>query len=151
MADRFAKVYFDRYVTKPGIPAPVNAYVGRERVMYDEFELSSVLAVGDKIKVGRLPKGARVLDCKVAYDALGGTAQFDLGYLYLDTDPALVSDDNAFIDSQVGTASGSKRMDPAIVGFGQIMLAEADLELTFDVASANAVGKIRTHVTYVID
>ncbi len=43
---------------------------GRVKVMSDSFALSADLAAADIIMVGRLPKGARVIDVRVVFPDL---------------------------------------------------------------------------------
>lgn len=159
MATKYGSKFNSRFQVKPAALAEVNAYGGRVRAMYDEYELpGAVLAAGDKVKVGRLPKGARVIDAKMAFDDMGTTGVFDLGYQYVksngENDSSLTSDDNAFLDAvDVNTAAGMASMESEgnIVGFGKEMEGDADVEITVDTASTATTGKIRTLVLYVLD
>ena len=55
---------------------------GKIRSMFDIFELTADLGVGDQIFMGGpLQEGSVLVDCKVSSDALGGSATVNVGWL----------------------------------------------------------------------
>ena len=63
-------VNFTNITADPIVNADSGEWSGKLRVQYDTYEASS-LASGSDISVARLPKGAKVYDIVVHFDALG--------------------------------------------------------------------------------
>ena len=58
---------------KPTERADVTEMHGRVRTSYDSKTLTSELAIGDKLEMGNLPRGAKLLGVKIKHDDLGTT------------------------------------------------------------------------------
>lgn len=135
----------------PSEKVDVSSFHGRVRWVYDEYDAPGAIALNDEIVLGRLPKGAKIVEAILAFDDLGTVGELDLGYKYDDAD--LTSDPNAFLDDvDVNAAAGTVKMsDQAnMVGFGIEMEGEADVVATA-VAATDAAGKIRCAIAYVLD
>jgi hypothetical protein len=66
---------------------------GKILTHYDEYVFpANIFALGDKIKLGKIPKGAKVKAVTVVSGDLGTTGKFKLGYAVTDAD---VSDQTA--------------------------------------------------------
>lgn len=148
--------YTDRFSDLPAELPKANSWGGRVRCMSDSYA-AGVLSVGDKIKMGRLPKGARIVEAIFACTDLGTTGQVDLGYQYVKEDGSndsdYVSDDNAFlnaVDVNAKADSFSMSDQDNMVGFLLELSSQADVEVTVDTAT-DAAGTIKVAVFYVLD
>ena len=71
-------VNFTNITATPVVKADSSEWHGNIRVQYDSYEASS-LASGSDISVARLPKGAKVYDIIVHFDALGSSSTVSVG------------------------------------------------------------------------
>ena len=111
------------------------------RVQYDTYEASS-LASGSDISVARLPKGAKVYDIVVHFDALGGSTTISVG----DSGAAA-----RYIAATSTSSAGQMSMsqEGAIAGVGYENTAETDVLLTTGGGSIS--GTIKCVVMYVVE
>jgi hypothetical protein len=144
--------YTKAFVTVPSEKVDVSHQHGRVRVSYDEIDLSSVIALNEKVYLGRLPKGAKVVEAILAFPDLGTAGVCDLGYKY--DDASLTSDPDAFLSGvDVNTAADTVKMSDQnnMVGFGVEMAGEASVILTATTATTAITGKVKVAVHYVVD
>jgi hypothetical protein len=115
----------------------VGAWDGKVRVQFDTYEAASV-ADGTLIRIGKIPKGGRLLDVKVAHDDLGATA----ARLAVQTEGGSAEEIHADADvSSAGEFRGVK------VGWlGKKMTA--DTVIVLEVEGAAITGTIETAVLY---
>ena len=108
-------VNFTNITADPIVNADSGEWSGKLRVQYDTYEASS-LASGSDISVARLPKGAKVYDIVVHFDALGGSSTVSVG----DSDAAA-----RYIAATSTASAGQMSMsqEGAIDGFGVLSLA----------------------------
>ncbi len=151
MASVYGVEYTNVYVDVPSEKAKINSVGGNLRVVSDTYTLTADLASGDKIYMGKLPKGARVINVYCSFadlDASGGT--IDIGYEYADS--ALTDDPDAFgVDIDVATAAASYSMASEGVnlpGFLYETTGEADLIITTDGDTDATSGAIKLCVIY---
>ena len=125
----------------PAALPEVNAWHGRMRVQYDEYE-AAALAASSTIAMARLPRGARILDLVVHHDALGADTTLSVGTAGL---PAL------FVTAQATSSAGTivQSIDGEIAGFGHVFDATTDVVLSL--AGGAATGTIRSAVFYAVD
>ncbi len=153
MASKYGLAYTDKFQTVPSVAIAANKYGGRVHVCYDTYALAGDLATTDKIYMGKLPKGARVIDAILAFDDLdasGGT--LDVGYEYNAVgESALVDDPNAFLDAVDVTSAGTVGMieQANMVGFGYQVLGDADIVVTPSADTDATTGTIKLAVYYV--
>jgi len=136
--------------TKADDPKPENILSpgtlgGNVKVMIDQYEASS-LSSGDVIKLGRkLPKGAKVVEVIMAYDALGGSTTMKVG-------DAEVTD--RYITAVSTASAGFTRMN-AVDGLGYVTdeseSATLDTELQATLGGASATGTINFVVMYTFE
>ena len=69
---------FTNITADPIVKIDRGEWSGKMRVKYDTYEASS-LASGSDISIARLPKGAKVYDIVVHFDALGGSTTISVG------------------------------------------------------------------------
>ena len=78
MADKYA-VNYAKLVATPQPSAIPPDYRGRQRPIYDEYTVVAGDVVNDRVFVGYLEPGDKVIDGYIDTDALGGTATLILG------------------------------------------------------------------------
>jgi len=133
-------VNFTNITADPVVNADSGEWSGKLRVQYDTYEASSLAAASD-ISVARLPKGAKVYDIVVHFDALGSGTSLKVG----DS-----SDDDRYIAATVTTSAGQMSMsqEGAIAGFGYEQPSETDIILT---NAGTATGTIKCAVFYTVE
>ena len=134
-------VNFTNITADPIVNADSGEWSGKLRVQYDTYEASS-LASGSDISVARLPKGAKVYDIVVHFDALGGSSTVSVG----DSDAAA-----RYIAATSVSSAGQMSMsqEGAIDGVGYEQTAETDILLT--TGSAAITGTIKCAVFYTVE
>lgn len=149
MAAKYGKNFTDAHVNEPVKPYEQGELAGRVRMLYDEYDLSAVLALNDTIDIGYLPKGARIVGAWIAIPASLGTGGIlDLGWAANGVESA---DADGLIDgADAGGQAVFKAMSSepgALVKFS----AETLIQLKCDEASSLSAGKIKAAVLYVMD
>lgn len=151
MASLYGLEYTNVTQDVPSEKAPINKWGGNIRCMYDTYAISADVASGDKLYMGKLPKGARVLDVILAFadlDGSGGT--LDVGYEYNATGNTLTDDLDAFLADVDVTSAGTVGMieQGNMVGFGYEIEGDADIVITFDGDTDATSGTIKLLVLY---
>lgn len=153
MASKYGVEYTNVTQDVPSEKAPANKWHARLRCVYDSYALSADLASGDKIYLGKLPKGARVIDVLCSFtdlDASGGT--IDIGYEYNATaDSSLTDDLDAFgVDVDVSAAASYSMASEGanLAGFGYEIEGDADVVVTIDGDTDATTGTIKLCVIY---
>lgn len=152
MASKYGVEYTNVTQDVPSEKAPANKWNSRVRCMYDTYALSADLASGDKIYLGKLKKGDRVLDVIVAFadlDGSGGT--IDVGYEYNAVGESSLTDDpDAFLADVDVTSAGTVGMieQGNMVGFGYEIEGDADIVITTDGDTDATSGTIKLLVIY---
>jgi hypothetical protein len=148
MATVYGKNFGNAYNAKPAVNYPPGEFNGLPHVIYDEYTLLADAGNGDIVKMGRLPKGARIIGAKVIGPDLGGTGTLNLGHT---TDGVLSAQAAGFI-SGADSSGQAFAVSGAGVSLGQKLSAEVDIELTFVGVTASATGKkVQTIVEYILD
>ena len=155
MANLYGDNYNNSQVVVPKVKVDAKDYGGRERVSFDEHTfVANVVAIGDVLNLGAIPKGARVLDVEVYSGDLGTTGVFDLGYSAGD-EGLETADPNAFIIGVAGTAVALQKMSTEAAinpGLGKVFLDKCFLTATFTTATDAALGvNLKAIVKYAID
>lgn len=123
---------------------------GHKKVLFEEYTFAAELLSGSTLKIGKLPKGARVISATLKSPDLGGTGTIDVGTLASDGGDA--ADPDAFIAA--ADASGQAVHS---VGAGAGLLAvkyagEVVVEALFTGGTVSATGKtIRFAIEYIVD
>jgi hypothetical protein len=153
MASKYGVEYTNVTQDVPSEKAPANKWGGRVRCMYDTYAISADLAAGDKIYLGKLKKGDRVLEvvCHFAdLDGSGGT--IDIGYEYNASGESSLTDDlDAFgVDIDVtSAASYSMNAEGAnLAGAGYEIEGDADIVVSIDGDTDATSGTIKLMVLY---
>ena len=131
---------FTNITADPIVKIDSGEWSGKMRVQFDTFEASS-LASGSDISVARLPKGAKVYDIVVHFDALG-SATISVG----DSGAAA-----RYIAATSVSSAGQMSMsqEGAIDGVGYENTEETDILLT--TGSAAITGTIKCVVMYTVE
>ena len=131
---------FTNITADPIVKIDSGEWSGKMRVQYDTYEASS-LASGSDISVARLPKGAKVYDIVVHFDALG-SATISVG----DSGAAA-----RYIAATSTASAGQMSMsqEGAIDGVGYENTAETDVLLT--TGGGSITGTIKVVVMYVVE
>ena len=131
---------FTNITADPVVKIDSGEWSGKMRVQYDTYEASS-LASGSDISVARLPKGAKVYDIIVHFDALG-SATISVG----DSGAAA-----RYIAATSVSSAGQMSMsqEGAIAGVGYENTAETDVLLT--TGGGSITGTIKVVVMYVVE
>ena len=134
-------VNFTNITADPIVKIDSGEWSGKMRVQYDTYEASS-LASGSDISVARLPKGAKVYDIVVHFDALGGSTTISVG----DSGAAA-----RYIAATSTSSAGQMSMsqEGAIDGVGYENTAETDVLLT--TGGGSITGTIKCVVMYVVE
>jgi hypothetical protein len=153
MASLYGAEYTNVVRDVPSEKAPINKWGGNVRVVYDTYAISADLASGDKIYMGKLKKGDRVLEvvCHFAdLDASGGT--IDIGYEYNASGESSLTDDlDAFgVDVDVTSAGSYSMMAEGanLPGAGYEIEGDADIVITTDGDTDATSGTIKLMVLY---
>ena len=134
-------VNFTNITADPIVKIDSGSWTGKMRIQFDSFEASS-LASGSDISVARLPKGAKVYDVVVHFDALGGSTTISVG----DSGAAA-----RYIAATSTSSAGQMSMsqEGAIDGVGYENTAETDVLLT--TGGGSITGTIKCVVMYVVE
>lgn len=152
MAQFYGANYTDAYVDVPSEKVKVNTKHGRIRILTDSIALGAELSISDKIAVGKLPTGARVVYAKFQAPSDGTTGQYDFGWQSNGTDAA--DADGFFAGATLDTGGGA--IDATMAGTAPAFLkefaAETILELNVVEATTASNGDtLKWVVLYVVD
>lgn len=132
---------------------------GKVKCIYDTYELTADLAVNDTIDMGApIPKGARVVDVHMVWDALTA-GNLDVGYAAsAEVDAAgtaleaAVAD--AFIDGEAVTNAGSTSMQTdhsAEAGMYKEFAAAVQAQVKVETDTEATSGTIHLAIYYILD
>ena len=141
-------------------PLKPNEEHGRVRFGRFTFETPETTGTtdGTNIFVYRLPKGARVLEIFMAWEAMGTTAACDVGLAgadgsgYIDADDSVADDDDLFAAAiDVSSAGENICADTIAQNYGYELGKECYLVLTAETANWAAEKDMIGHVLFVVD
>lgn len=123
-------------------------YNGHKKVMFEDYTFAAEASSADIIKLGKLPKGARVLLCTLKSPDLGGTGTIDIGTTDNGTEPA---DQDGFIAA--ADASGQAVQQAGSGAYiGQKFSEETVVQAYMNGATGSATGKtIKVWLEYIVD
>lgn len=153
MATVYGNNYQLAYVDVPAKQVGVGEQAGRKRILFDSHTFAAAVnAIGDIVKIGKLPKGARVLEAVVYSDSLGTTGILDFGWA-ASASGAIVADPNGFISgADAGGQAVLSKMIASSAGLGKKFDEEVEIQLVFTEASDGAAGdSLKAWVEYVLD
>lgn len=152
MATYYSNQYQDAYVDVPSDKIRPGDQSGDVKMLAFDVTLSGAVALAEIIKLGKIPKGARVLSMKFNCTDLGTTGAFNIGHAAsaeLDSSGSAVEAAAAtFLGSaiDVNTAAVAAVYYPA---GSKRVAAEVDLQLAASTATTVA-GTINGYLLYVM-
>lgn len=157
MANLYGANYTNEFRNVPSQKANVGDISGRKRVLIDQY-VAGALSNGDIIFLGKLPKGAKILNAYLSHDDLGSTGTAKLGWaasaekdstgtvLEAANDSGLI----ASIDLNAAANVPFMLENAPTTGMFKEFTAEVDIILTLTAATTVG-GTINSCVEYVID
>jgi hypothetical protein len=137
MAD-FKALNYTRILAVPAQAVDGGDYGGRTRHVYDEYVTTGAETTNDRIFVGTLDAGERVLDGWVLYGALGGSVTLKLGD---------AADDDRLLLATAASSAGVTRLTAATgLGYKPSGAARVPLFLTLGGGTAATGQAIRVHL-----
>lgn len=158
MATLYGTEYNNAYVTKPSVKIPPGRQSGDKKILYFEYPITAAPTANDVIKVGRLPKGAMVLNAGLKFGDLGTAGVLELGHsANLNSgDTTVAADPDAFLAGvDVNAAADYVTMDQqqeaggALAGQYKEFASEVDVEIFVTTAWTVTSGTIKGHIEYV--
>ncbi len=142
-----------RDVTTPSVKINVNNQGGRVRHAYDSYTLLAEAAIGDIIKLMKLPAGAKLIDARLIAPSDGLTGQWDLGWAAYGSE---VTDQNGIFGGAAEGDTGGGAVDSKLLGvapgYNKEFNAEVQLQLEAIEATTGSTGdEIQVEVSYVLD
>ena len=133
--------YTKAFLAQPQSMVRPGEYGGNVVVSYDEYTTLAIIADAVTMRVGRIPKGARVLSCVVKTPDLGGTGTLNIG---------IAGTANGFFASldASGQAVHSSSTGALV---GSLFEAETDVIITFAGATATVGAKIQVIIQYILN
>lgn len=138
-------------------------YGGKVRQLYDTFTLTADLAASDVIVMGGyIPEGARVIDCRLSYGAMGGSCTVDVGWFAsTELEPSgtaqleLINKTGFFSAlpvSSAGTALAHGSTYDGTSFFQKVFAAQVQPAIWEHAVSSGATGKIfQIEILYIVD
>lgn len=152
MATKYGTQYNGAYVTEPKSQIQPGDFNGRVRLMHFDYTLDgTVLALADILKLGKIPKGARVIDAALYVQDMDGTGQVNLGWAAGASGAEVADADGFFAALDAGDANAFARIGVTSAGFCKEFSEEVDLQISMAEASTSTNTTLRGFVLYVID
>lgn len=151
MATYYSNQYQDAFVDVPADMIRPGDVSGEVKAMYCDFTVPGTApSNGDIYYLGKIPKGARVLNIVLAFPDLGTAGTVHVGYLQ-DAAAVETTDNDAFLASvDVNTAADTVSMvdQSNMVGLGKLFSAECTLTLTVSAAWTAVAGAVKVIMYY---
>jgi hypothetical protein len=150
MATVYGDQYQDAYVDVPSDKIRGGDLNGTPEFLYFSYTASGAIALNDVIKLGKIPKGARVIEAVLSTTDLGTVGTLDLGWA-ADSGAVETADQDGFIaamnvNSAANTVSMVEQVN--VPGLLKKFSAECDLQITAS-AATDAAGTIKGYLMYV--
>lgn len=132
---------------------------GRVKSLYDIYTLTADLALGDIIKIGRLPAGARVTDVRMIFGALGGSGAVNVGWQQgaqnaLNTANGEAANTSGFGAAVAVSSAGVYSMftsQSTAAGMQKVFAEEVEVVITTSTDTTASSGSISVEVFFEID
>lgn len=152
MATLYSNQYQDAFVDVPSDFIRSGDVSGEVKFMFFDFTVPGTAPTnGDKYKLGKIPKGARVIEAALSFPDLGTAGTLELGWA-ADAGAVETADDNGFLASvDVATAADTIKMSDNLAnaaGFCKLFSAECDLELLVTTTWTATSGTVKGYLLY---
>jgi len=138
----YDEVYNDNGEVSPG------EYNGHKKVMFEDYTFAAEASSADILKLGKLPKGARVRSCTLKSPDLRGTGTIDVGTQANGTESA---DQDGFIAAADASGQAVQQAGSG-ANIGVKFSAETVVQAYFNGATGSATGKtIKVWIEYIVD
>lgn len=158
MANIYGVNHTAQYVTVPSQKFSVGDFGGRVRAIIDQYVPAGAISSGDKLYLGKIPKGAKVIGGMLSHTDLGSTGTAKMGWgasAELDSAGAAVeaADDDGLIASvDLNTAANVPFMWENVPSAGMFKEFSAEVDIILELtASTTAAGTINSCVLVVVD
>lgn len=155
MSTYYGDQYQDAFVTVPSKKIKGKDFNGSVRRLYFSFTVPSVApANGDKVKLGKLPAGARIMNAGLQFPDLGAAGAVNLGWAASSSGAVVADADALLVNVDVATAADAVSMQiqmeasGANAGYLMELSEEVDLELDIATAWTAVAGTIKGFVEY---
>lgn len=124
-------------------------YNGHKKVLFEDYTFVAEASSADILKLGKLPKGARVLSATLKSPDLGGTGTIDVGTLANDEGDA--ADQDGFIAAADASGQAVQQAGSG-ANIGKKFSGETVVQAYFNGATGSATGKtIQVWIEYIVD
>lgn len=154
MATLYGSQYQNAYVDKPSTKIRPGDYNGEVKHLFFSYPVTAAPSNGDVIKLGRLPKGARILDAVLKFPDLGTAGSLNLGFNggtngleTADPDALMAAVDVATAANTVSMAQ-QQEAGGALAGHLYELADEVDVQIDVATAWTAAAGTISGYILY---
>lgn len=153
MAELYGNNYKLAYVDVPAKQIGVGEQAGRKRILFDSHTFAAAVnPIADVIKIGKLPKGARVLEAVVSSQSLGTTGILNLGWAASADGLEAASAAGFITGADAGGQAVKALMAAGAAGLGKKFAAEVDVQLVLTEATDGALGdSVSVWIEYILD
>lgn len=152
MATLYGTQYKQAYVDVPSSKIAPGDVGGEVKFMYFDYTITAAPTNGDVLKLGKIPKGARIVDACLAFPDLGSAGAVNLGWAASADGVEAADADGLLVNVDVNTAAAiviaAEQSAPA--GFLKHFDAEVDLQMDIATAWTATSGSIKGYVKYVV-
>jgi hypothetical protein len=158
MSKFYGVEYANTFINEPQEANDVSLVGGRLRYMSGSFTAAAIIDTTDKVFLGRLPKGARIIEVLFSSDDMGTTGDFNVGW---DASPEEGEDgstlevadaDGFYAALDVNTAAISRTAYVSTVaGFRKRFAGKVDIVVAPSEITTNASGAFFIEIYYVLD
>lgn len=155
MATLYGDQYQDAFVDKPSTKIAPGDVNGVPKFMYFSYTVTAAPSNGDVIKLGKLPKGAKVKNAVMQFPDLGTAGVLNLGWAAGSNGLETADADGLLVSVDVATAADAvsmqTQMEASGANAGFLKEFADDVEVQIDVATAwtAVAGTIKGYVEYI--
>lgn len=154
MADLYGVNHTKAFQSEPSTKVNANEMGGVKRHHYDSYTFSAVLSIGDKIYLGKLPKGARVIGGRLQIPVDSGAigivkVGWDAG-----TNSGETADDDGFwtvAEGDFGAGAIDAVMAATAAGFRKEFADEVNVVVECTEASTGDADTLELELEYVLN
>lgn len=155
MATIYGTQYEAAYVDVPASKIQQGDLGGHRRCLYFDHTITAAPTAADVLKLGKLPKGARIIEACLAFPDLGTTGVLNLGWAASEDGLEAADADALLAAVDVNAAAAIKKMSgiagAASAGFLKKLLGDVDLQVDIATAWTATSGTIKGYVEYIVD
>lgn len=155
MATLYGDQYQDAFVDKPSTKIAPGDVSGVAKFMYFSYTITAAPTAADVIKLGKLPKGAKVKNAVMQFPDLGTAGVLNLGWAAGAAGLEAADADGLLVAVDVATAADAvsmqTQMEASGANAGFLKEFTEEVEVQIDVATAWTVtaGTIKGYVEYI--